>query len=128
MSREKELPVAAWFAATCFAILLSLLTAAGGNAEGPCADDVAKFCKEAQKTRGGIAKCLKEHADELSPACREKIGEAKKKIRDFAEACKADLSAFCKDVKPGGGRLLQCLKQHESELSPECKAQMPSGK
>ena len=38
------------------------------------------------------------------------------------EACKADVERFCKDVKPGGGAIIRCLKQHESELSPQCKA------
>ena len=37
------------------------------------------------------------------------------------QACKSDIDKFCKDVEPGGGRLVSCLKQHESELSPVCK-------
>lgn len=41
-------------------------------------------------------------------------------------ACKADVDNFCKDVKPGEGRIMECLKVHESELSAGCKAQ--SGK
>jgi hypothetical protein len=36
--------------------------------------------------------------------------------------CANDTAKFCKDVKPGGGRLARCLKQHEGQLSPECKA------
>lgn len=37
-------------------------------------------------------------------------------------ACKADTEKFCAGVKPGDGRLAKCLKEHEAELSPECKA------
>jgi hypothetical protein len=36
-------------------------------------------------------------------------------------ACRADLDKFCKDVAPGGGRILACLHSHLSELSPECR-------
>ena len=35
--------------------------------------------------------------------------------------CADDVSKFCKDVKPGGGRIANCLKEHEKDLSPACK-------
>lgn len=39
-----------------------------------------------------------------------------------AKPCKADVEKFCKDVKPGEGRIIDCLKAHEAELSADCKA------
>ncbi len=36
-------------------------------------------------------------------------------------ACAEEIEQYCKDVKPGGGRLLACLKEHESDLSPTCR-------
>jgi hypothetical protein len=38
------------------------------------------------------------------------------------DACKADIEKFCKGVQPGQGRIAKCLKDHDSELSQECKA------
>jgi hypothetical protein len=35
--------------------------------------------------------------------------------------CADDVSKFCKDVTPGGGRIANCLKEHEKDLSPACK-------
>ncbi len=35
---------------------------------------------------------------------------------------------LCKGVIPGGGRLLRCLKEHENELSPDCKAKLTQPK
>lgn len=34
--------------------------------------------------------------------------------------CAADAAKFCKDVKPGEGRIAACLKEHEKELSQAC--------
>jgi len=39
-------------------------------------------------------------------------------------ACADDVSKFCKDVQPGEGRIIKCMKEHENELSPGCKAQV----
>jgi hypothetical protein len=35
-------------------------------------------------------------------------------------ACKQDVEKLCKDVKPGEGRMLSCLKEHQKEVSPKC--------
>ncbi len=39
------------------------------NIKANCKPDIAKFCADASKERGGIAKCLAGHADELEPGC-----------------------------------------------------------
>jgi Cysteine rich repeat len=44
---------------------------------------------------------------------------------DFAkvrEACHDDVERLCKDVKPGDGRLRECLRAHKDELSAGCQA------
>lgn len=38
--------------------------------------------------------------------------------------CKEDREKFCKNVTPGQGEVAKCLKSHEAELSPDCKAGM----
>ena len=35
--------------------------------------------------------------------------------------CKADIEKFCKDIKPGCGRIWTCLKSNNDRLSQECK-------
>jgi hypothetical protein len=36
--------------------------------------------------------------------------------------CLADIEKFCADVSFGGGRVAECLRQHYTELSAECRA------
>lgn len=40
-----------------------------------------------------------------------------------AHPCKADRDKFCAGIKAGDGKLGECMKQHEAELSPECAAE-----
>ncbi len=35
--------------------------------------------------------------------------------------CREDVEKFCKDVKPGGGAIIRCLKEKEDQLSQSCK-------
>lgn len=43
-----------------------------------------------------------------------------------AQACQADARKLCPGARPGGGRVLGCLKEREAELSERCKAALPT--
>eukprot|EP00164_Ancoracysta_twista_P000217 GFYU01000314.1.p1 GENE.GFYU01000314.1~~GFYU01000314.1.p1 ORF type:complete len:453 (+),score=163.64 GFYU01000314.1:26-1384(+) len=87
-----------------------------------CAEDVKKICHDES-----LLKCLEEKFDQLSDACKygdeEQIAKHESKKKDF-EVCTADLQTHCKDVRPGGGRLIKCLKDHLAEITPDCKKQI----
>jgi hypothetical protein len=104
------------------------LGAAQGSGQGPCKDDAAKLCKDVQPGEGRIMQCMKEHENELSPACKERIAEMKKGAQEVREACQEDVLKLCKDIEPGGGRIINCLREHENDLSPACKARMEKGR
>jgi hypothetical protein len=40
---------------------------------------------------------------------------------EVRSACEADVAKLCAGIQPGGGRILQCLAQHKSEVSDACK-------
>ena len=90
----------------------------------PCADDAKKFCKEVKPGGGRIIKCLQGHQSELSDACKQQLESGKKRAAAARDACKSDVEKWCKSVSPGEGRILNCLKEHQTELSAECKAQV----
>ncbi len=35
-------------------------------------------------------------------------------------ACRDDAKTFCAGVKPGGGRILDCLAKQKDKISPAC--------
>ena len=42
-------------------------------------------------------------------------------IISFAQnPCKEDVAKYCSDVQSGGGRIINCLKEHYKDLSQEC--------
>ncbi len=95
-----------------------------------CADDRQKLCKDAKPGRE-MMMCFHEHENDLSEGCKSMIEKHKRKfmaahpkMAAAMKACKADREKFCKDVKPGEGRVMDCMKQHESELSGECRDMM----
>jgi hypothetical protein len=36
--------------------------------------------------------------------------------------CSDDVQKLCKDVQPGEGHIIDCLKTHQKEVSPKCSA------
>lgn len=109
--------------------LMSLLAAPAfahdEHMSGACKADVEKFCKGVEPGEGRIIKCLKEHQAELSPTCQakatEKKEEMKEKMATVKADCKDDVAKFCKGVKEGEGRIMNCLKDKAADLSPKCK-------
>ena len=89
-----------------------------------CADEIEKFCKDVKPGGGRIIECLKAHEAELCAACRGKIGELQGFIKDCEHACSGDIAQFCKEIQPGGGRIIKCLRERDKELSPSCSAKL----
>jgi len=101
---------------------------ANAQAKNACAEDVAKFCKDVQHGGGRLANCLKAHESELSPACKASRDQVKAKAKEAHEACADDVEKLCKDVKPGEGRIVRCLKDNSDRLSNECRDKLMASK
>ena len=105
-----------------------------------CKANIAKFREGAQSCQADVEKlcpgtkpgperraCMQQHREEISPGCREFFAQGARHrgaMRQAMGACRADAEKFCKDVKAGEGRIAECLKEHRSELSEGCAAQM----
>ncbi len=47
---------------------------------------------------------------------------------NIRRACGADIQRLCSGIQPGGGRLMQCMRSHQSELSSACQAALAAAK
>jgi hypothetical protein len=106
-----------------FCVILSFAVNSSAANTSACSEDVGKFCKEIKPGGGAIFDCLWQHQNELSAACSDHIArmeQRREQIKEFRQACSQDTAKFCKDVKPGRGRIVRCLKEHGNELSSPC--------
>jgi hypothetical protein len=113
---------------------------------------VQKLCSAAKGTPGGVATCMREHWNELSPGCRAQLqqrrlqqqggavqpgsavqpggamhrsGPMRQQAAEIQGACAEDRARLCADAKPGLGGTIACLRSHETELSAGCRAALP---
>src|SRR5262245_9818395 len=93
-------------------------------ADTPCSADIQKLRAGAPASRHPIQACLKQHESQLSDACRKRIDALAQEVKELALVCRFDIGRLCADVTPGAGKLVACLNDKASDLSPECKAAM----
>jgi hypothetical protein len=92
-----------------------------------CQADAQRLCPNT-KPGAERSKCMREHKDQVSPECQEffaKAMDSSAEVRATMRACHADTQKLCKNVKPGEGRIIECLRQHQAELSPDCASRLP---
>ena len=52
---------------------------------------------------------------------KKDAGAPSSEIKELQRACQDDIRKFCKKVKPGEGRIPRCLREHQKELSGDCR-------
>lgn len=124
-----------WVLVTC----LSLVFGGCATTKYPLAEQVAKgcdkeiteYCKEVTPGEGRVLACLYAHEDKLSGQCEYALYDAVAQLERaltalsyLANECRDDLKTYCADVKPGEGRLLQCMDKNDAKLSKRCTQAM----
>jgi Cysteine rich repeat len=80
-----------------------------------CNSDLEAHC--ARTTGESRVACIKMRFKDFSLACQLALVKA----RAVRKACKAEAKKNCADIRPGGGRIEACLKDHFADLSDGCK-------
>jgi len=98
-----------------------------------CRADVEKHCKDVEPGEGRVHHCLRIKRDIISDRCREEEMKLQaieyKDIRlrpKLAKVCSEERSVYCKDVKPGRARVMQCLVENMAKpnFGEECRAEL----
>ena len=91
-----------------------------------CAADIQAKCAGFPGLEGRAA-CIKTRYKDFSLPCQLALVKA----RAVGKACRADIKKNCAGIKPGGGRIETCMKDHFADMSDACKemiSQAGSGK
>jgi hypothetical protein len=95
-------------------------------AEG-CQLELTTFCKDVTPGEGRILACLYAFQDKITPRCEyalyDSVGQLDRTLTNLSYAvgeCRDDLKSTCADIKPGEGRLLDCLSKNEAKISNRC--------
>ncbi len=99
-----------------------------------CKVEIARFCQSVSPGRSRMLACLYAYSDKLTAACSfalidgaDQLDRSVANLALVAKGCGGDLRAFCSTVKPGEGRLLNCLDINKNKVSPQCKEALKSG-
>ena len=96
-----------------------------------CEKELSTWCKDVTPGEGRGLACLYSYSDKLSPKCEYALYDAVAQLERalttityVANECRDDLKKFCSDIKPGEGRLLQCMEKNDAKVAARCKTAM----
>jgi hypothetical protein len=93
-----------------------------------CSKEINTYCKGVTPGEGRILACIFAYQDKLSNRCEYALYDAAAQLERaiaaltyLANECRNDLKAYCSDVKPGEGRLINCIDKNMEKVSSRCK-------
>ena len=93
-----------------------------------CDKEIKTYCKDVTPGEGRVLACLYAHEDKLSGQCEYALYDAAVQLERVVNAvayaaneCREELTKYCSDIKPGQGRLLQCIEKNDAKVSKRCK-------
>jgi hypothetical protein len=121
---------------TCLVVLGCVLSVSGvavaqqsivDTVANGCKTEIETYCKGVTPGEGRVLACLYAHEDKLSNRCEYALYDAAAQLEQavaaltyLANECRDDLKAFCSGVKPGQGRLIQCIQSNKDKISSRC--------
>ncbi|WHZ25548.1 MAG: hypothetical protein OJF51_000343 [Nitrospira sp.] len=99
-------------------------------AEVKCEAEVQQYCPDSLEGEDR-RRCVMQRLKRLDAPCQQIVRQRLVRWREaegYKRACAEDMKRVCSAVQPGDGRLLQCLQEHEQDLSEVCYQSLPKGR
>ena len=92
-----------------------------------CEKELKEFCAKVTPGEGRLLACLYAYQDKLSARCEYALYDAGAQLEHavatltyLTNECGDDLKKHCGAIKPGEGRVIDCMKKNEKALSSRC--------
>ena len=98
--------------------------------EVKCDADIQQYCPDSL-TGDERRRCVMQRIKRLDLPCQQIVRERVVRWREaegYTLACVEDVKRVCQAIEPGDGRILQCLQEHEQDLSEGCYQSLPKGR
>jgi len=103
---------------------MSLALTAQAQVAGPCAETIAKYCKDVTPGGGRIMKCLNDHRDDQSIPCKDWLGDQYKSLKELNAACTEEIAKLCSFDNPDSIRIYLCLENNYIALKSDCREKL----
>ena len=112
----------------CCVVFLGGIAVAQQKVPEGCNKEVETYCKNVTPGKGRILSCLYAYEDKISTECQIALCDAVPALEKalvtlnyLAGECRDDLKKYCSDVKPGEGRLINCIDKKKDVITERCK-------
>ncbi len=103
---------------------MALALTAQAQVSGPCAETITKYCSDVVPGEGRLLKCLNDHRDDQSIACRDWLDAQQKSLKELNETCFEEIAKLCNFDPPDSIRILRCLQDNYIGLKLNCREKL----
>ena len=99
-------------------------------AEVKCEAEVQQYCPDSLMGEDR-RRCVTQRLKRLDASCQQIVQQRLvrwREVEGYKLVCVEDVKRVCPTVQPGDGRILQCLQEHEQDLSEGCYQSLPKGR
>lgn len=99
-----------------------------------CKGEILRYCVSVSPGQSRLLACLYAHSDKLSSSCgyalidgSPQLARTITNLTFAANECRDELKAYCSTIRPGAGRLLNCLEENKEKISERCREALKAG-